>query len=369
MKKISSVMVCLFVISLVISMVFISGCAEEKEIKLGAILPLSGNTAWLGEQHKWGIDLAVEEINSKGSISGRKLVIIYEDDQNDAKTAVNAYQKLVTTVNPALIITAMSSSSMAVYPLAEKDSIVLYANCGHPEIANLSVWVFRDFLTAKQEAETMAQICYERLNVKKLALLYIDDAYGVGGKESFKKTYKGKILTQEKYDKNGTDFRTEITKVLSKRPPAIYVFGYGNATAEILRQLKQFGYKGLILGTNNFTGPPVADINKEILKGSIFTAPQFGLTESDFSKRIIDKFGKEPQWNTAVEYDAIFMIAEALRKSEEGLGGEPFRRALLNVGDYKGIAGQYTLNADGEWILELELRTYQNGKQIVYESK
>ena len=63
------------------------------------------------------------------------------------------------------------------------------------------------------------------------------------------------------------------------------------------------------------------------------------------------------------------MIAEALRKSEEGLGGEPFRRALLNVGDYKGIAGQYTLNADGEWILELELRTYQNGKQIVYESK
>jgi branched-chain amino acid transport system substrate-binding protein len=235
-----------------------------KEIKIGAILPLSGNTAWLGEQHKWGIDLAVEQINAMGGVNGKKIIVLYEDDKNEPLEAVNAFNKLLITHHPSIVITAMSGSSMAILPIAEKNKVVLFANCGYPGITDKSEWVFRNFITSTQEAHVMARFSFEELGVKELAVLYIDDAYGEGGKNIFEEEYTrmgGRILAIEKYDKNGTDFKTEIAKIRSVEPKALYILGYGNATSIMLRQLRESGYKGIILGTNNFSGPPTKRFN------------------------------------------------------------------------------------------------------------
>ncbi len=375
MKKLTAIVLCLLVISFVISTLFISGCAEKEEIQIGVILPLSGNIAWLGEMHKWGIDLAIEEINSQGGIKGRKIELIYEDDQNDPQKAVSAFRKMITTDNPIVIITAMSNSGMAVRPLAEENKIILFANGNHPELVKGNEWVFRIFLTSEQEAEVMAKIAVEDLRLEKVAILYINDASGEGGKSVFEKIYTnlgGKITITEKYDRNSVDFRSEVTKVISTKPDAVYLIGYGNAAGQVLNQLKELGYKEKILGTSNFGGPPISEIAKEAIEGSVFTTPLYDpqvptLQIEEFITKIKSRSGKTAQWNTAMEYDGIYVIKQALEKTKQ-INGVSLRNALTEIIEFEGVVGKYKYKSR-EWLPSVTIKVYKNGKIESYERR
>ena len=368
----------LVIISIIIAslMVFSFGCAkkEEKEIKIGVIMPLSGNAAWLGEQHKWGIEIAVNEINATGGVNGSPLKIIYEDDKNSPLEGVNALNKILSSHKNIPVIMCMTSSTcMAIYKRVEENNIVLFANAGHPEIASLSNWVFRNFLTGLQEAKRMAEVCINDLGLKEVAVAYINDAYGESGFNVFKDTFSksgGSISVSEKYDKDGTDFKTEITKLLAKKPKAIYILGYGNSTAILINQLKEFKYSGKLLGTNNFSGPPISTLANTALDGAIFTAPHFFSDKSStkiaaFISKVRKKYGKEPQWNTVVEYDAIHIISNAMRKINQ-IDGNFLKKELLNIGNYEGIAGKYIYSPTKEWLMPLSVMTYKNNVQVPY---
>ena len=118
----------MLIIGLVISLGML-GCAKEekeKEIKIGAILPLTGDMAKFGASFKKGIDLAVGEINAEGGIRGIKPQIIYEDDAGESKQAVSAFRKLITQHKiHAVIGGVMSSTAMPIAPIAEKEKVVI----------------------------------------------------------------------------------------------------------------------------------------------------------------------------------------------------------------------------------------------------
>jgi len=369
MKKLWIVIGIVVIVALAIVFSVTQTKKAPKEIKIGAILPLSGPTAWLGEMHKWGIDLAVEEINSRGGVNGRKIDVVYEDDQNEPLKAVNAFRKMVTTIKPPLVITAMSSSGMAIRPLARENKTILFANGNHPGLVKGNEWVFRIFLTSEQEAKAMAKVAFKDLGLKRVAVLYINDASGEGGKNVFEKYYTelgGKIPIAEKYDKNGTDFRSEITKVLGTKPTAVYVIGYGNAAGKVLNQLREMGYGGLILGTSNFAGPPLTEIAAGPLEKSIFTTPYFDprlpdSTIQEFVRKIKTRVGKIPQWNTVMEYDGMYIIRDALMHSNS-LRSEDIRNVLMKIKTFSGMAGKYRYE-EREWLPETLVRTYVN-KQL-----
>ncbi|MBM3703354.1 MAG: hypothetical protein FJW63_10320, partial [Actinobacteria bacterium] len=140
------------------------------------------------------------------------------------------------------------------------------------------------------------------------------------------------------------------------------------STAILLNQLKELRYNGLILGTNNFSGPPINEMALTALEGSIFTAPQFYSASNnakmiEFGNKVKGLYGKEAQWNTAVEYDAIYIVAKAI-KNAKSYNGDEVRNALEQIGDFDGLAGKYRYSPNGEWVLELAVRTYKNGIQI-----
>lgn len=351
------------------------GCTKEPDvIKIGAVMPLTGPLAWLGQQHRWGLDIAVKDINSKGGINGKRIEIVYEDDGGDPKTAVSAFNLLVLKHNVPLVFVVMSSSALAVQPVAEKKQVVLFANVGHPKVAELSKWTFRIFLTSQQEASFMAKFCNESLSIEKLAVLYVNDAYGEAGFNVFKDKYTqagGRIVISERYSPKSSEFRTEITKILSANPEAVYVLGYGKSTANLLNQLRELNYRGVILGTNNFSGPPISEIASVALEGSIFTAPYFYSNMEDnkqlveFMNTVKRSSGKDPQWNTVVEYDALHIVAKALKNSAN-YTGDKLRSNLDNIRKFKGLAGEYNYSNTGEWLLDLVVLTYEESKQIPY---
>ena len=101
------------------------GPREPGEIRLGAVLPLTGDIASYGKNAQSGIDLAVEEINS-GGVGGKRIQVIYEDDKGLASEAVKIVQKMITVDRVPLVMgSAASSVTLAMTPIANRNKVVL----------------------------------------------------------------------------------------------------------------------------------------------------------------------------------------------------------------------------------------------------
>ena len=114
------------VVLIVIAIFTIQGNKQEDIIKIGAILPLSGDAATYGKALQKGMELAVIEINSESKVLDQSIVIVYEESGADAKTAVSAINKLINADKVPLIIGDMfSSTTLAIAPIAQKNKVVL----------------------------------------------------------------------------------------------------------------------------------------------------------------------------------------------------------------------------------------------------
>ena len=260
MKKIWIRIVIAGAVVLAIALIIMRPAQELNEIKIGAIFPLTGDAGRIGEMKRQGADLAAEEINAKGGINGRRVTIIYEDSENNANRGIAAFEKLIQLHKTPVIMSAMSGVSIPLVPLVDKHRVVLFANVGHPKISNMSVWVFRDFPTTEQEARVMAEFARSKLKLKKVAILSVNDEWGITGRDSFGEHFTslgGTVLAQESYEKQDADFRTQLTKIKGANPEAIYVTGFGNALGLIARQYKELDIKGHFLTTTGFNDPEI----------------------------------------------------------------------------------------------------------------
>ena len=344
--------------------------SAENVIKIGAILPLTGSAAEIAEQHKQGIDFAVDEINKNDGIRGRKVQLIYEDDKNDPKLTVSAFNKLADIHKIPIIITVMSSPSMAIYPLADQKKVILFANCGHPEITKLSKWVFRNFPTSQQEAQVMVEFVKDTLKINNLSILYINDIFGEGAMKALKiglENYGLRIISIDSFEKDSSDFRALITKVINLKPNAIYIYGYGKANGLIIRQIRESGYEGILLGSYNFSVEPTLSLAKEALEGSYFTMPCFDKNTNNeikinFLNEFRNKYKKDPEWNTVIEYDAINLIAKVIR--DNGYSPELIKKGLEETNSFEGIMGRYKQINRNEWQCNICVKTIKNGKII-----
>ena len=157
-------------------------------IKIGAILPLSGDYAEYGQNDKKGIDLAVEKF--KETNPNFELVVIYEDNKGNPKDAVTAMKKMVIEKPIAIIDDAISSITLSLLPEAEKNKIVLISTgATNPELSGKSPFFFRVWNSDVEEGAFAANAIYNILKFKNTAIIYINTDYGIGLRDAFKKVF------------------------------------------------------------------------------------------------------------------------------------------------------------------------------------
>ncbi|MFA5804131.1 MAG: ABC transporter substrate-binding protein [Melioribacteraceae bacterium] len=343
------------------------GKKDENVIKIGAVLPLSGSGAELAQQHLKGLQFAVDSLNTLHENNGLQYELKIYDDENQQKNTVALVNKLINVEKVDVIFTTISSSALAVAPIIEQAKIPHFANCGHPKITEMYNNVFRNFPSTKLEVITMSKFISQKLHLKNIGLLYLDDAYGRGGYETVESEFPQhgiKLLIAESYGKDATDFRATITKVISKKPEAIYVYGYGIATANLVNKIKEFGYKGILLGTYNFAQPPLTTVAQGGINDSYYTIPKFqesgNIENKMFWSSFNKKYGIAPPWNGVVEFDAINIINKAVKISSKK--GMTLIEALKEIGNYNGIAGQYIFTKSKDWFLPMIIAKVKDGK-------
>lgn len=341
--------------------------------RVGVSLPLTGDAAVYGQAIKDGIDLAATQDTIDGST---KISLIYEDDQGLPKQSISAIRRLIdVTQTPLIIGGAMSSTAEPIIPIIDQAEVVLLSpTATKPGLPAMSPYFFRLWPSDDYDGKVMAEAAYNDLGLRRVAVLYVNVAYGVGITEVFTREFEalgGSIVLSEGYRQGATDFRTLLTKIAAESPEAVYLPGYVAEIGNILRQARELKIKTRFLGVNSLYDPQLIKLAGEAAEGAVFTYPTFDITNKDtavqeFVSSFRARYHREPDAFAAQGYDAYRIVSHAFKSSKK-FTGSTLRDALINVGLYSGPGGTFEFDKNGDVEKPLRLLTVHNGAFITME--
>lgn len=349
---------------------------NHQEIKIGAILPLTGDAAAWGEKGKKGIDLAVDQINEHGGIDGKQLKVIYEDTQALPRLGVTAVTKLVNVDKvPVVIGDIVSATTLAAAPVAEKNQVVLLApTASAPAITDAGDYIFRIWPSDLVEGKAMAKFAAEN-DYKEIGILYIQNDYGIGLKNAFSDTYTqmgGKVVADVAYKQDETDFRSHLSKLNSNNPKAIYLISYYKDAALALKQASELGIQCQFLGATAVQDPKLIEIAGKAAEGLIYAIPSGFDPENksaivrNFKEAYNKKYSEDPNFVAAHCYDAVNLIAHVMRKS--GITSTLIMPELAKIMGFQGVTGEITFDENGDVIKPVDIKVIKNGNFEMYGS-
>jgi branched-chain amino acid transport system substrate-binding protein len=218
----------------------------SEPIKIGFIGPLSGFGAPWGEEQKFAVQTAVDEINKSGGVLGRQFKVYYEDGKCAEKDASTAAQKLISIDKVDLLFAVCGAEALAVAPIANQNKIVtigLWAT--NPQLSGISKYVFRNSYSDDDSGRIMAEAVNDKY--KSVGIITGLAGYPVGLRDGFKKYYTEKVYSED-YQPGNNDFKTIVTKIIANSPQVVFVNANSQSEAvAILKQLELLRYKGTIL--------------------------------------------------------------------------------------------------------------------------
>lgn len=200
--------------------------ARSQDILIGAILPLTGPAAPVGIEEQQGVQFAIDKANAAGGVAGRKVVGLFEDSQGKPDVGVLSFNKLVDLRNTPIIITAFSSVSLAIAPLAtRKKVLVVNAAAQSNRLANASPFLINTIPLVREETGSIVNYMVKTLGKKRAAIVYENAAAGVDAKDDFKQAFEalgGKITDEEPVEFGQTNYRPALLKAAAGKPDFVY---------------------------------------------------------------------------------------------------------------------------------------------------
>jgi len=363
--KTKIIIVAIIVVIIVLIVIFYKPAPRET-IKIGVILPLSSGAATYGEQIKNGIDLAF------GNISDSRVSLVYENSKCDPKESVSAYNKLVGIERVKIIIGDFcSSSTLSITPLAEKDHVILITpGAAAVKISDEGDYIFRNHVIMSQKTGALAEMA--SIKFRKVAIIYngANDVF-VESANIFKNihtnTNNNEVVLIESFKTGDTDFKTQLFKIKSKEPEAIYIGSIMPETALIVKQIKELNIGAQILTDDSVLDPNFLKVTESLSEGIIFGTTKFDKESApDFWESYNNLFKKEPTIFSAQGYDTLNILYSIIKKECPTGDSACIKDQLYKTKDYPGVSGKTTFNEKGDAIKEVVLKTIKNGQFVPY---
>lgn len=346
-------------------------------LKIGLFAPLTGNVAANGTRFRDGVQLAVEQANAAGGVSGRKLELLVEDDRNLPKEAATIGQKYASTPGVVLAIgTFSTTASVAAAPaLSEAHIPQISPSSSHPDYTKASEYTFRNVYRMDQVAKVHADIILKELKAKTVVIPYFQDDWGQFVAKTTKEAVEqagGKVLLLEPVAPNARDFRPLVSKIKSLNPDAVFLAVHYQEGGVLTQQLRQAGLKTPIGSPDTLSNPRYLELAGESAEGLILYTEFFAGDPKN--KAFVDaytaKFGSAPDQWSARAYDAANVGIAAIRRVAES--GKPVtpqavRDSLLNGSAYQGVTGETKYDAQREINKIPTLLQVRNGKYELYK--
>lgn len=320
-------------------------------VPVGAVEILSGPSAAYGTAIRAGLELALDEVNEKGVLGGRKVALTVEDSAGNKDQAINAARKLVGRDHVVTVIgPTLSNEMFAVGPVVNDRHIpIIGTSTTAAGITAIGDDVFR---TSLPESDVIpVTLDYAKAHgVKTMALMYAnDDAFSKSGFDTMKAAAEKaglNILTIETFGNKDSDFSAQLTKIKALKPDAIGISALVEPVSGVLLQARQlgFGKETLFVGGNGSNSPKLGEIAGPASDGLIVGSPWF-IGKADpknetFVKAFRARYGHDPDQFAAQAYDCMHIVADAIDRAGAADPAK-IREALLKT-DYNGVMGPFT---------------------------
>lgn len=374
------------ILAVCMSLFVFAGCGSTGSTKgsdtllIGGIGPVTGAAAIYGNAVKNGIQLAVDEINEAGGVNGIKLALNFQDDENDAEKAVNAYNTLMDDGMKVLIGTVTSDPCVAVAAKSAQDNVFQLTPSGSSVQCTTYDNAFRVCFNDPNQGSAAAQYIGENNLAEKVAVIYnSSDVYSSGIYEKFAAEAAAEnieITTAQAFTKdNATDFSVQLQKIKESGAELVFLPIYYQEAALILTQaqkagidMKWFGCDGLD-GLTDQLGEDKVAIAEDVMLLTPFAADAKDDASVKFVEAYKAKYNNEvPIQFAADAYDAVYTIKAAMEKAgikDANISAselcEALKTAMTQI-EVAGVTGHMTWDASGEPTKEPKAMVIKNGE-------
>jgi branched-chain amino acid transport system substrate-binding protein len=341
----------------------------QEPIKFGIIMPLTGDAASIGQSVVNAVNLAAEEINAKGGIDGRKVVILAEDGKCNGKDAVNAMNKLVSVDSIHYMIGAgCSSETLAVVPIAEANKVVMLSPASsNPSITNSGDYIFRDYPSDSFAGDFAAKYIYDG-GARTVAIASCQSDYCTAIGDVFAKKFKqlgGKVVFNEQFPMTTTDMKTILSKIKDVNPDMIYMPSYTESTILAFKQAKELGIPSdKFFGGDAWDDPKIWTSTSGFSDGAKYTLVGADVPQ-EFKQKYVNKYGPDMALTLGATqgYDALYVFKKVIEQA--GDNPEAVKTALYDVQNYHGYSGTISFDSNGDLKeSQYSVMTIKNGKAV-----
>lgn len=308
-----------------------SGSSSKKDADkyyIGGIGPTTGATAIYGTAVKNGAQIAVDEINAAGGINGKQIEYRFEDDQNDAEKAVNAYNTLKDWGMQMLVGTTTTAPCIAVAGKTASDNVFqITPSASSPDVLSSGNGnVFQVCFTDPNQGVASAQYIAENKLATKIGIIYdSSDVYSSGIEEKFEaeaKTQGLSIVSKAAFTADSkTDFGTQLQKAKDTGADLLFLPIYYQEASIILKQADTMGYKPKFFGVDGMDGILTVEnfdtkLAEDVMLLTPFAADAKDKTVQNFVKTYKEKYKDTPNQFAADSYDAVYALKAAIEESK-----------------------------------------------------
>ncbi|MFA6940527.1 MAG: ABC transporter substrate-binding protein [Clostridiaceae bacterium] len=361
----------------------VTGCSSKtssedvKEIKIGAMLPLTGDIATFGQSAKNALELLTEQVNKEGGIDGKTVKFVYQDDENKPASSANVTQKLINDEKVVALVGSIGSTcSIADGPIATENKIPMVTPTStNPKVTTEGgEYVFRACFIDPFQGTVLAKFASEDLKATTAAILYdVANDYSKGLAEYFKANFEkagGKVVAYETYNTGDQDFNAQLTKIKSLNPQVLLIPDYYQTVGIIAKQARTAGITATFLGGDGWDSPELFTIGGDAVNKGYFSnhySPDDKAKEvQDFISAYKAKYNTTPDALAALSYDAGKILLDAIDKADSLDGVKIIEALKATNGTF--VSGSVTYDKDRNPVKGAVIIKTENGKQV-FEKK
>lgn len=364
--------------ALAIAASLVAAGAAQAQIKIAVLQELSGAGATAGTNAKNGALLAIKEINDAGGILGKKIEATVSDTQSNPGVAKGLAQKAVdddvfAVIGPTFsgsIMVSMAETRRAEIPNFTGGEAASITQQGNP-------YIFRTSFTQTTAMPKVARYIASNLKAKSVAVLYVNNDFGKGGRDSFAKAAQqfGLTVAADISTESGqVDWSAPVLKAKQSNADVIFVYTNEEESARALRELRKQGVNKPIVGETTLTGQKVIELAGDAANGAI---AHVGLTVDapnpnmlKFKAKFYEAYKYISDHNGIKGYTGIYILKAGIEKVGK-LDRKAVAQALhgLNISAAKhpGVLMDVSVDANGDLDRESYIVEVKDGRQVVKE--
>ncbi|NYZ14534.1 ABC transporter substrate-binding protein [Azospirillum sp. RWY-5-1] len=343
--------------------------AQPKEILLGALLPLTGPAASIGIEEQQGVQFAIDQANAAGGIAGRPVRVRFDDSQGKPDQAVLAFNRMIDLDNVPVLITAFSSVSLAIAPLATRREVLVVNPAAQTDkLETASPFLINTIPMVRHEASVLARFAIDKIG-KRTAIIYENAAAGIDGRNDFRKYFEqvgGTVIAEEPVEFGQTNYRSTLLKIANAKPDFVYI-AITQSHETMADQVGQIANFPVSIG-NTFSRPFFGHASTN---GWYQTAIQSGYPDAGTLAAFKKQFGTADMGFFAREYfnatNIVLEAAKSVLASGGTLSGPSLKAAVLSIKTFDSPIASITFETNTA-LRPVEILQYRGAERALVET-